>query len=289
MPELRILRLLPRFAVLVLLALLAGCSGVQTAYRHADLYLMWKANEYFDLDHPQEAVVKPVIESLLKWHRQSELPAYAAMLETVQSKIKSKVTVDDVRWLFDESRARTRVAILRSALAGAPVLATVTPKEIGNLNKQLTKDNEEFIDKYVRGAVDKQQARRVTRFIESTEYWVGSLNDAQKARIKQIVAESPTPYALQLTDRQRIQGEFIAVLNEKNSADALKTRLTDWIADWDNGRSPQYVEALKVANDQVVRMTMSVADTLTPAQREHAQKTLQSYIDTMKTLVAEAR
>jgi hypothetical protein len=243
------------FALLAVAALLTGCSGVQTAYRHADLYLDWRANEFFDLDHAQEQALRPAIDTLLKWHRVDELPAYTRMLESVQAKFRTRVTL--------------------------------TPQQIGKLKSRLAKENEDFIDKYARGPMDKQQSRRATRFIDNTEYWTGSLTDGQKARIQQIVAESPTPYALQLADRQRIQQEFISLLNEKNSADVLKSKLAEWIANWDAGRSAEFDAASRIATDQFMRMSMSVIDTMTPAQREHVQKMLQSYIDTMKALSAE--
>jgi hypothetical protein len=291
MPELRIARLRPWrcFAALTVVALLAGCSGVETAYRHADLYLEWRANEFFDLDRTQGQMLKPAIDAVLRWHRTDELPVYARMLKTAQAKLKTKVTMDDVRSFNDEARARTRISVVRTALTSAPILATVTPQQIGKLKSRLAKENEDFVDKYARGPVDKQQNRRATRFIDGMEYWVGSLTDGQKAKIKQIIAESPAPYALQLADRQRIQQEFISLLNEKNSADALKPKLAAWIANWDAGRSAELDAALKIATDQFLRMSISVIDTMTPAQREHVQKMLQSYIDAMKELIAEAR
>jgi hypothetical protein len=290
MPGSRIAQLRPSrcFAALAAAVLLAGCSGVQTAYRHADLYLEWRANEFFDLDRAQGQALKPAIDTLLKWHRADELPAYTRMLETAQAKLMNRVTLDDVRSFNDEARARTRISVVRAALTSAPILATVTPQQIGKLKSRLAKENEDFVDKYARGPMEKQQNRRATRFIDNTEYWVGSLTDVQKAKIKQIIAESPTPYALQLADRQRIQQEFVSLLNQNNSADALKPKLAAWIANWDAGRSAELDVASKIANDQFLRMSMSVIDTMTPAQHEHVQKMLQSYVDTMKELIVEA-
>lgn len=278
---------LRRLLALALVTLLTACSGMQTMYRHADIYLEWKANQFFDLDRVQNAAAKPAIDALLKWHRQNELQAYVHMLEAVREKLKTRITLDDIRWFNDEARARTRVVMTRAALIGAPVLATVTPQQIETLKKRLTKENEDFFDKFARGTVEKQQNRRVTRDIENAEYWVGNLTDQQKDKIKQIVAESPPPYTLQIGERQRIQGQFVALLGEKNSAEALKPKLTAWIANWDTGRSVAFNEAAKVSTDQVMRITLSVLDTLTPAQREHTLTMLQDYIDNMKALIAD--
>jgi hypothetical protein len=271
-------------AVVALALLFAGCAAVPTMYRHADLYLEWKANEFFDLDRAQENAIKPVIESVLLWHRQTELPAYSDLLLKVQAKLNGKVTLDDVHWLFDQMRLRTHTTVVKAAVESAPVLATVTPKQIAELQRRLAKENEDFIDKYSQGPMEKQQARRATRFIDNIEYWVGSLSDAQKTEIKQIAAQAPTAYSLQLVERQRVQGEFVILLNEKNSAEQLKARLSTWIESWDAGRSPQFVEALKASNDQLFHMALAIAETMTPTQRAHAQKMLQQYIDEIAAL-----
>jgi hypothetical protein len=281
---LRVNSAISRLAMVVLALAFAGCAAVPTMYRHADLYLEWKANEFFDLDRTQASAIKPVIESVLQWHRQTELPAYSDLLLRVQSKLAAHVTLDDVRWLFDQMRQRTHAAVVKAAVAGAPLLATVTPKQIAELQRHLAKENGDFVDKYSQGPMDKQQARRATRFIDNAEYWVGSLSDEQKAAIKEIAAQAPTSYALQLAERQRVQSEFVALLNEKNNAEQLKTRLSAWIENWDAGRSPQFVEASKVSNDQLFRMALAVAETMTPAQRAHAQKMLQQYIDEIAAL-----
>jgi hypothetical protein len=265
---------------MVALALLfAGCAAMPTMYRHADLYLGWKASEFFDLDRAQEDALKPVIASVLQWHRQTELPAYSDMLLRVQAKLNGKVALDDVHWLFDQMHQRTHAAVVKAAMAGSPVLATVTPKQVVELQRRLAKENNDFIDKYTSGTMDKQQARRATRFIDNAEYWLGNLSDEQKAAIKEIAAQAPTSYALQLADRQRIQGELVTILNEKNDAEHLKTRVAAWIENWDAGRSPQFIEAAKASNDVLFHMTMAIAETMTPSQRAHAQKMLQQYID----------
>jgi hypothetical protein len=271
-------------AIVALALLFAGCAALPTMYRHADLYLEWKANQFFDLDREQGNAIKPVIDSVLQWHRQTELPVYSDMLLKVQVKLNGRVTLDDVHWLFDQMRQRTHAAVVKATMAGAPILATVTPKQIAELQRRLAKENEDFVDKYMSGPMEKQQARRATRFIDNVEYWMGSLSDAQKTEIQGIAAQAPTSYSLQLAERQRIQGEFVSLLNEKNDADHLKTRLSAWIENWDAGRSPQFVEATKASNDQLFHMVLAIAETMTPAQRAHAQKMLQQYIDDIAAL-----
>jgi hypothetical protein len=276
-----------RTALALLMAFaLTACSGLQIGYRHADIFLTWKVNEYFDLDKEQEAMVKPAIAAALAWHRQSELPAYGRLLETVQTKLNGKITADDASWFDGQVRGLTRNSIEHLAVDGAPILAIITPAQVTEMERRLAKDNETFFDKYARGPMDKQQARRTKRFIEGAEHWVGSLSDEQKAKIQTIVAEAPTRYGLQLEERRRVQHEFATLLREKNTPASIIPKLKAWIANWEAGRSPAYVESARVSNDQLIRMTLVVTDSMTAAQRKNAHEQLQSYIDTMSALVA---
>ncbi len=134
--------------------------------------------------------------------------------------------------------------------------------------------------------MDKQQARRAKRFTENAEHWAGNLTDEQKAAIQKIVAESPTRYTLQLEERKRVQREFMALLREKNTPASIVPKLHAWIERWDTGRSPAFAELVRVSNDQLTRMALAVTGTMTPAQKQHAQEQLQSYIDSMKELAA---
>lgn len=266
--------------------LLAACSAVQIGYRHADIYLAWKVNEYFDLDGAQYEMVRPAIESLLQWHRKVELPDYAHLLETVEAKLKGKITQADARWFDDEVGRRMRVSVARMALEGAPILATITPEQIDQLEQRLDKDNGAYYDKFVHGSVEKQQNRRAKRFIEGAEYWTRFVTEEQQQKIQQIAAEAPPRYALALAERKRVQHEFIALLREKNTAAALAPKLNAWIENWRAGRSPEYVKIYEQSMEQRARMAVAITDTMTNAQRVHALAKLQAYIEDMRALAA---
>jgi hypothetical protein len=229
-------------------------------------------------------MVRPAIDSALQWHRAVELPDYARLLETVQTKLKSKVTPADARWFDEEVGKRMHASVARMVLDGAPILATITPVQIEELEQKLAKDNDKYYDDFVRGSMEKQQKRRVKRFIDGTEHWTRFVTEEQRKKIEQIVAEAPQRYALALEQRKRVQREFIAILRERNSAAALLPKLNAWIANWEAGRSPEYVRLYEISLDQRARMAVAIIDTLSPTQRAHVQAKLQTYIEDMRGL-----
>ena len=60
--------------VLLVLAMLAGCSGVQLAYRNADLLIENRAEDLLDLDDAQLKTWQPLLADVLARHRRAEVP-----------------------------------------------------------------------------------------------------------------------------------------------------------------------------------------------------------------------
>jgi len=271
---------------LLVVLLLAGCSAVQFGYRHADTFLAWTVDDFFDLDHGQKELLKPGVESLLAWHRTEQLPDYARFLEAIQARLGGPLTHADVKWLVDEARARYITVVERAVVEGAPVLAKLSPHQIDELERRLKKDNKKFADKYLKDDLAKRQRKRAERFIDIAEYWLGSLGDEQEKRIHEIAAEGVTGYTQRLAERQRVQREFLAILREDNNAASLVPKLKAWIANWEGGRSAEARQAFARAGEQTLRMMLAVTDTLGAQQREHAQKRLRSYAEDMCKLAA---
>jgi hypothetical protein len=269
---------------LLVVLLLAGCSAVQFGYRHADTFLAWTVDDFFDLDHGQKELLKPGIESLLAWHRTEQLPDYARFLEANQARLGGPVTHADVKWLVDEARARYITAVERAVVEGAPVLAKLSSHQIDELEQRLKKDNRKFADKFLMDDLAKRQRKRAERFIDIAEYWVGSLSDEQEKRIVDITAEGETGYTQRLAERQRVQREFLAILREDNSAGSLVRKLKVWIANWEAGRTAETEQAFARADEQRLGMMLAVTDTLGARQREHAQKRLRSYAEDIRKL-----
>jgi hypothetical protein len=273
-------------ALLAAALLVAGCSAVQFGYRHADTFLAWSVDDFFELDHAQKEMLKPGIGRLLAWHRAEQLPDYAKFMEAVAARLNGPVGADDVKWLLDEARARYLAVMERAVVEGAPVLARLTPRQVDEFEQRLGKDNAKFSAKYLKDELGVGQKKSAERFVDNAEYWFGTLSREQVKKIRAIAAEGATGNAQRLAERQRVQRELLALLREENTPATLATRLKAWVANWEAGRNSASKAALAKSGEELQRMMLAVTDTLSAAQREHALERLRGYAEEMRMLAA---
>ena len=136
-------------ACLALVALLASCSAVRVAYNNAEPLVRFAVHEYFDLDDRQNEQFRNRLAQFHEWHRNAELPAYAALLEVSAGKVEGGLERGDVRWAVEAMRARYRVLITRAAGDAAPILVTLTEPQIEELERRLAKANVKYAEENV--------------------------------------------------------------------------------------------------------------------------------------------
>jgi hypothetical protein len=219
----------------------AGCTCLRLGYKQADIILAWRANTYFDLDRDQRRDFSARLDRLLAWHRYEQLPEYAAFLTVAIDKAGHGLKVEDIAWFVDGFRARYRVIVNRGVTDAAEVLATLTPEQIVNLQKQFTKDNHKFADEYELDAgVEKRKRVRLKKTIGQIEDWTGNLSREQENKVAALLEPIPLIEHLRHQDRIRRQREFVEILKTRHAKLEFATRLHQWLLDWDHGRAPEY-------------------------------------------------
>src|SRR5258708_3833766 len=83
------MRLLKRLACCCAVLLLAACSATRLGYNHLDDLLHWEVSSYVDLDPAQQRLFDAELQSLWMWHRQSQLPLYAAELRRLAGLVQA--------------------------------------------------------------------------------------------------------------------------------------------------------------------------------------------------------
>ena len=113
--------------LLLLVALVAGCSALRLSYSQADTLLAWRANEYFDLNPLQRDDLNERLERLHAWHRYEQLPDYAAFTSAAIARARHGLKHDDLVWFIEGLKARYRVIINHGSTDAAEMLATLAP------------------------------------------------------------------------------------------------------------------------------------------------------------------
>ena len=279
-----------KFALLLLaVASLAGCSGARLAYNNADTVVRWMAGDYFALEGPQEDDFKARLARFHAWHRSEELPRYSVLMTSAGDKLADGLTAPELLWAWESVKGRYRRMAAHAAPELAAVLATLTPAQFDRLDKKFAESDAEYAKKYLKGGEAEQRKRRDKRNLELMREWFGDLSDEQEAQLKISSAKLPLLYALRLQNRQRRQGEFVALLKAYRSPAELEPRLKQWLTGWEEGASPEYRRLSELHREGYIQMLLELDRGLTPAQRVHAVTRFYEYAEIFKALAEQSK
>jgi len=282
-------RLLKVALLLLAVASLAGCSGARLAYNNADIVVRWMADDYFALEGPQEEDFKARLAGFHAWHRSEELPRYSVLMTSAGDKLADGLTAPELLWAWESVKGRYRRMAAHAAPELAAVLATLTPAQFDRLDKKFAESDAEYAKKYLKGGEAEQRKRRDKRNLELMREWFGDLSDEQEAQLKISSAKLPLLYELRLQNRERRQGEFVALLKAYRSPAELEPRLKQWLTEWEEGASPEYRRLSELHRDLYIQMLLELDRGLTPAQRVHAVTRFYEYAEIFKALAEQSK
>ena len=271
--------------VLLVAVLVTGCSGLRLGYRHADTYLAWQADSYFDLNADQRRDFDARLQRLLAWHRYEQLPEYAVFVNSAIRKSQDGLKRDDIVWFVDGMKARYLILVDRAINDAVETLSTLTPEQINVLQKRWARDNRTFIREHeLESRLNVRKIARLKRALTQIADWTGNLSDEQEQKIAALLENLPHINHLRHQDRMRRQGEFLELLKLRNDRGMFQTRLHAWLRDWNQRRDPEYGRLSADVFEKRIQFYMDVEKLLTPAQRQTAVRRLQNFADDFNSL-----
>lgn len=284
-----------RSLLLVLLLLLLGaCSSLRLAYHHGDTLLYWWLDSYVDLDAEQKPWVKRDIDNLFLWHRTTQLNDYAQILQTAQRQLQGNPTAADLQADYEQIRDRIQLLLVRALPELADVARALKPEQIAQMEKKFAANNAEFRKKVMKGDREAQQHFRYEKSMDQFELWFGSFSTAQAAIIRQASDARPLDNTLWLNERIRRQNMILAAVKkiqqEKLGKEASMALLRGLIDDaFDRMDKPSEHKAFFDAyNNATLQLVLTVVQNASPAQKAHAHKRMQGWIDDLHQLAAES-
>lgn len=273
--------------LLVALAAVAGCSTIRFGYNQADTIIVYMTNDYFDLDRTQEHEFRQRLERLLAWHRRTQLPDYVRFATEARTRLERGPVRADVYWFMDGLRERYRTLVRQGFDDAVAIAATLTPEQLHHLQRQLDKDNAKFVkDTGLERGVEERKRVQFKKTLDQTKDWVGEVSREQEIRLREMVYAMPLVNHLRNEDRRRRQHELIEILKLRHDRAQFAPRLRAWLMDWEAGRSPEYEKVLAVSYEERAQGFVTTWNLFTPAQRAHAIKRLQGYIEDLNALSA---
>lgn len=281
------------FALLAitLMFMLAGCSTIRFTYNQGDTLLYWWLDSYVDFEGQQADIAKRDINQLFQWHRQTQLPDYAALLGSWQRRLAGNPTQADLVDAYREIRVRSERLGQRAVPELTTLALSITPQQIANIERKFNDKNEEYRRKFISGSNEKRQRARFKKAMEQFELWFGNFTSEQEDILRRASDARPLDNQQWLEERVYRQRRIVAMLRDVQQKKMNREQATARMQALQRelfGRmeSPERKAFYDASIDQNTKFIMTAIRIATPEQKAHAQKRMQGWINEFQTLSA---
>lgn len=276
---------LSRAVTIVLTGLLllagSGCStGLKLGYNQLERLARWEIDREIDLDAAQKAAFTAEFQALQRWHRQTQLPRYAADLRLLAAAIERGQPLGSA---VDAALAAAEIhsdALWQQAQPGTErLLATLADVQVAEYDRRRRKALDKQARRHADDSPDDRRKHWRREWRDSLDRWIGALNAQQLALLdaawphEQTLERSPAEQAaVRLARHQRL----VAGLASRREP-GLLVRLTAAADPQERVRS----EADRARARALLITLLNAAD---QRQRDRLQATVQELADDLAQL-----
>ena len=202
-----------RFGIVVLaLLLLPACSAIKLGYQQLPTLSYWWLDSTVSFSGNQTTAAKESIDKLYQWHRQEELPGYAALLQRTADLSAGPVQPGQLCRVVEEVQTRLDTLMRQAVVQAAPVAMALGPRQLSHLARQWERQNEEWEKEWLQGDSEARMERRLDKALSRYNSFYGELNTAQINLVKTQLVQSPWTAEWGRRDRQRRQQDLLSSL-----------------------------------------------------------------------------
>ncbi|OVZ55417.1 hypothetical protein CDO44_24720 [Pigmentiphaga sp. NML080357] len=270
--------------IVVILGLLAACSGVKLGYNSAEKVLAYRMDDWFGLSEAMREPARERLHRVLAWHRREELPRYVHILRAAERRLEdpAPLSVSELLTLQQQVTGRLLELGSRTADEFADVLTQFGPPQRRRLLARLAESNEEFREDYLHAGEAAVRKRRIDQLVDRYELWLGRLAPAQRAHIEQWVGAHPSDAPWRLGLREARQQAFVGIVDDamqRQSPPRTSARLRAFFADLETPVAADVRARHEEGARARAQLTADLFNMATPAQRERARERLRKLSD----------
>lgn len=267
--------------LLSLVVALAGCSTVKLGYSTLPEVAYWWLDGYIDLEGEQAQRVREDLQRVHAWHRSTELPRLAALLQRIEQLAPQDTTAQQVCAFEPELRERYAALREHAEPAIAAHAVALTPEQLQHLEGKYARNNREFEKAWLRLSPAEQLDKRHQQVVERAERVYGSLDDAQRAAVRGQLARSSFDPQRILAERRRRQQDTLAVLRQVAGGaigqDEARRRVRGLLDRYTASPDPDFRAWQAASVQETCRLIAQLHNRTTAAQREHAVRRLRGW------------
>jgi hypothetical protein len=284
-------KLLQIIGLLTLAALLQACSAVKLAYNQAPELLYWEMDSYLDFSDAQSLRVREDLAKLQQWHRSTQLPQYADLLQKIRQQMPDAITPAQACLTFTEVRSKID-AVFEYAQPSVVAIATqFSEDQIKHLERKQATGNLDWKKEWVSGTPQELNERRYKQALSRSEMIYGNLDDAQKAVLRASIEQSAFDAQMTYTERLRRQQDSHQVLrqivSQKLSTQQAQPLMRGYLERSLQSPNPAHQRYAQAMIQEGCASFARVHNATTPAQRAKAIQTLKGYEDDFRSLAVQ--
>lgn len=199
-----------------LIGLTAGCTMTRLAYDTAPALAGYEIDRFFGgLDGEQRALVDARVDEFHRWHRQTQLPAYAAFLRELDGRARANTPLEPAevtRWRLRLIDDAWRPAAEQLAPALAELALTLRPAQIQRIRQQLADRNREQVREFLPVGMRAREEARAERLQRRVGWVLGDLDGEQKRELRQAAVALPSAEDAWWAEREARQAAFVGLL-----------------------------------------------------------------------------
>ena len=282
------MRLAKYFIIVLLAGLTASCSLVKTSYNNAPALTIFWLDDYFSFSQAQNLALKPSLQTLHNWHRQTQLPSYISLLQQAQTSLSSdNISADDVC----DKLAAARLSIHTLQLESIPIIIEMAPllsdKQLVRFQQKLDKRSEKWKADWWQESKQEQLEVRLEKTEDFAKKMYGDLSETQINILKQRLAQANINPEISHKEIQRRNEDAFTILSTLQKPTLQKQPLSEEEksqmvkAGFDRmQKSPD--QAYQTYADELTKHTCetiaNLHSTTNDEQKLHAKNWLQDYI-----------
>jgi hypothetical protein len=167
--------------LLLIVAFLQGCTS-KMAYNNADWLAQWYIDDYVDLSRDQNRNLEIELESVLEWHRETQLLQYRQQLVALSNDLDN-LPISEQVWRKHFNQIIDHWQRVRRELSTRA--ATLAPQldqyQVDYLFAKLEENSKEKLEDFNEKTVEEYRADRLERLLETLENYLGTVNKQQKS------------------------------------------------------------------------------------------------------------
>ena len=276
--------------LLALPLMLGGCSAIKIGYNAApDVVYLW-LNGFVELSDTQSPRVKEDLTRLLQWHRATELPRYAALLDEIEQLAPGDISAQRACTVAQQVRTRIQAVAAQSEPALITLGTSMSPEQIAHLQRRFERDDATWRKDWMDAKPAQRLDKRVKTWVDRIESIYGSLDDRQRALVRQQLSQSSWDVNLSWAERQRRQRDVLQVLRDVNAPGtapiAARRQVRALLDRIEASPDANWIRHRDALQAEGCALFAALHASTTPAQRESAAGRMRAYARDLRELAA---